>query len=336
MKRLYFLLAAMACPFAIGSCEEIIDLETHLEIDLSNVEGWGDGGNIGNGNGNGTGGTTIGIGFGSDGQPENNGDPIDYELIMPLDEMITVSSQGGDCWGDYFFQFGANYNKVQVYNLALHSLVQTIYIQDGQKGFVPNCHANTVCFGKEYYTPEDQFPLIYVSTGFASVGYSGVLVYRIVKNARGSFSISLVQTLKFPTMGSSWTEFITAGDYAYLFYPGERMVYIKMPALKEGDRIIDPTEAMESYQFPLLPDWMGSPRGQGCLFHQGRVIYVAGLSQGFSGLIVMNLEQCEHERIFNFKKNGLNSEPECVFVWQGDLCVALKDQIVKLISSDIP
>ena len=106
--------------------------------------------------------------------------PTFEELISLAVEHRNPHPQGGDCWGNYFFQFVINHSIVRVYDLATKKLVQNIPIGKSQKGFVPNCHSNKVCFGTEYYDAEDIFPLIYVSTGYASGGYSGALVYRIV------------------------------------------------------------------------------------------------------------------------------------------------------------
>ena len=234
--------------------------------------------------------------------------------------------------GDYFFQFSANNSIVRVYDLATKTLVQTIKITSSLKGFVSNCHCNTVCFGKEYYDVEDIFPLIYVSTGYASGGYTGALVYRIVQH-NGIFFITLVQTIKFPVGSSSWTEFVPGDEFAYLCYTTERIIYkIEMPKLKDGDIIIGPDSAIETYQFSPQPDWMASSRNQDRMFHQGKIYVASGVPQSgeASVLFILNLETKERERIIDLKKIGLTKEPESIFIWQGDVCIAFLDKIVKL------
>ena len=231
-----------------------------------------------------------------------------------------------------FFQFSANNLEVRIYDLATKTLVQTIKITSSLKGFVPNCHCNTVCFGKEYYDAEDIFPLLYVSTGYASGGYTGVLVYRIVQH-NGTFFITLVQTIKFPVGKSSWTEFVPGDEYAYLCYTSERVIYkIEMPKLKDGNIIIGPDSAIETYQFTSQPDWMATSRNQDRVFYQGKIYVTSGVPHNgeASVLFVLNLETLERERIIDLKKSGLTSESESIFIWRGDICIAFADKIVKL------
>ena len=297
MKRLILVILTSICPLILGSCQE--KLEWTFEIDA--------------------------------GKPVSTDDYVDfiqYEEIMSLNRRF---SQGGDCWGDYFFQFTKNNYEVRVYDLSLRTLVQTINITSSLRGFVSNCHCNTVCFGTEYYDAEDMFPLLYVSTGYASGGYTGALVYRITQH-NGLFFITLVQTIKFPVDKSSWTEFIPAGEYAYLCYTSERVIFkIPMPKLKDGDHIISRDDAIETYQFSPQPDWMATSRNQDRMFHLGKILFVSGVPPSEASVfVVLNLETLERERIIDFKKNGLTSEPESIFVWQGNICVAFVDKIVKL------
>jgi hypothetical protein len=257
---------------------------------------------------------------------------IKYSTIMTLSNNTSPFPQGGDCWGDYFFQFVENNSCVRVYNLSKKKLVQTVSIPADQRGFVPKCHCNTVCFGSDFYDKSDDFPLIYVSTGYASNGYTGALVYRI-KKTRDEFTLDLVQTFQFPVDNSSWTEFVPAGEYAYLCYRSERVIFkVRMPKFSEGDLIINRGMALETYQFTPQPDWMATSRNQDRLFYNGKVIYITGVPQAkeASAFVVLNLEKLERERIIDFIELGLRSESESVFVWRGDLCVAFVDQIVRL------
>lgn len=299
MKRLVLLFAAFVGSLILGACQEKIEWELDLDIVAGEIE------------------------------PTEDEDTIFYEEIMSVSG---GHPQGGDSWGDYFFQFSANNTEVRIYDLATKTLVQTIKITDSLKGFVSKCHCNTVCFGTEYYDAEDIFPLIYVSTGYSSGGHTGALVYRIVQH-NGLFFITLVQTIKFPVGNSSWTEFVPGDQYAYLCYTSERIIYkIPMPKLKDGDLIIGPDSAIETYQFTPQPDWMASSRNQDRMYHQGKIYVISGVPQTgeASVLFVLNLETQERERIIDFKKIGLTSEPESIFIWQGDICVAFVNKIVKL------
>ena len=302
MKRLALAFIAAISPLVLGSCQE--KLEWTIDI------------------------TAGDIGFTED---EEALDALSFEEIMPLSG-IRPSPQGGDCWGDYFFQFTANNTAVRVYDLATKTLVQTIKITSALTGFVTNCHCNSVNFGTEYYDVEDIFPLIYVSTGYAAGGYTGALVYRITQH-NGTFFITLVQTIKFPVDKTSWTEFIPGAEYAYLCYTTERVIYkVLMPKLKDGNTVISRDDAIESYQFTPQPDWISTSRNQDRMFYQGKILVISGVpKEEASVFMVLNLETCEREKIIDFTKIGLTTESESLFLWRGDLCVAFVDKIVRLI-----
>lgn len=298
MKRFALVLVALVGPLILGACQEKLAWEIKLDVVAGNTEA------------------------------TEYDDSIEFEEIMPLSARF---SQGGDCWGDYFFQFSKNNTEVRVYDLSLKTLVQTIRITSSLGGFVSNCHCNTVCFGTEYYDAEDIFPLIYVSTGYSSDGYTGALVYRIAQH-NGVFFITLVQTIKFPVDKSSWTEFIPAGEFAYLCYTSERVIFkVPMPTLKDGDLTISRADAIETFQFTPQPDWMSTSRNQDRMFYQGKILFVSGVPPGEASVfVVLNLETRERERIIDLKKSGLTSESESIFVWRGDICVAFVDKIVRL------
>ena len=313
MKRFYHILFALAVSFMLDSCQEKIELETHIEIQVGEEEKPQE----------------------KEKEKEKGDDgPVEYEEILALSHAYSSGAQGGDCWGDYFFQFVAGNSRVRIFDLSQKKFVQSIIVPDSERGFIPECHCNTVCFGTEFYDADDRFPLIYVSTGYASGdGYTGALVYRITES-NGKFSISLVQTLKFPFDTTSWTEFVPADDSAFLCYTSQRIIYkVKMPKLEEGDQIIDPKYSLGTYQFTPQPSWMSSSRNQDRLFYQGKIVYISGVPLGgqASVLVILNLENLEREKIYDFTKSGLTGESESIFVWKDNLCVAFSDRIVKLI-----
>lgn len=300
MKRLALVFIASIGPLVLGACQEKLEWEeVKFDVVAGNTEA------------------------------TEYDDSIEYEEILNFGEIR--ASQGGDSWGDYFFQFTANNTEVKVYDLSTRTLVQTIKITSSLKGFVSNCHCNSVNFGTEYYDAEDIFPLIYVSTGYASGGYTGALVYRITQH-NGIFFITLVQTIKFPVDKSSWTEFIPGEDFAYLCYTSERVIFkVPMPKLKDGDIIISRDDAVETYQFTPQPDWMFTSRNQDRLYHQGKIYVISGVPKGEASVfMILDLQTRNRERIVDFTKNGLTMESESIFFWQGELCVAFVDKIVKL------
>ena len=248
---------------------------------------------------------------------------ITVHQIMPLQSSLTPNAQGGACWGDWFFQFSNYNNYVRVYNLAEKTLKQNYSINAKDKGFVKNCHCNSVCFGSSYFSEMDEFPLLYVSTGYTKDGFSGVLVYRVIK-IDDLFSFTLVQTIRLPVLNSSsWTEFIPAGEYCYVGYTGD-FVY-------GGDVILDGNkDAIEVFQFPPQPEKIKYSSNQGKLYHNGKIIYPSGIPQigEDSVFFFLDLKSKTYEHIFSFPELGLYKEPESVFFWRNSLCVAFVDQIV--------
>ena len=302
MKRLALVFITSIGSLILGSCQEKLELK--VDIIAGNID------------------------FTKDDEAIET---YSYEEIMPLNS-IRPSPQGGDCWGDYFFQFTTNNLAVRVYDLSTKTLVQTIKLTSSLIGFVTNCHCNSVNFGTEYYAAEDIFPLIYVSTGYAAGGYAGALVYRITQH-NGIFFITLVQTIKFPVNNSSWTEFIPGDEFAYLCYTSKRVIYkVPMPKLKDGDVIISRDDAIETYQFTPQPNWMSTSRNQDRMLYQGKILCISGVPKGEASVfMVLNLETCEREKIIDFTKAGLITESESLFLWRGDICVAFVDKIVRLI-----
>ena len=309
MKRVFLtLVSSIICPFILFSCRGAVGLD--FEINAENQSEHKE--------------RIVSLG-----KNDDNGEILDFEEIMTLGSIRYA--QGGDCWGNYFFQFVQNNFIVRVYDLSTKALVQSIPIPSSKRGFVSNCHCNTVCFGTEYYDVEDTFPLIYVSTGYAADNYTGALVYRITRY-NDEFDISLVQTIRFPVDKSSWTEFIPGNGFAYLYYSSERAFFkYNIPKLEDGDIVLNRNSALECFQVIDFPKWAASSEQDHLMFND-RIVYITGLPQsgGAITLVVLNIDNQKIERIYDLKKSGLTTEPESIFVWQGDLCVAFVDKIVKL------
>lgn len=249
-------------------------------------------------------------------------------------KVATVTSQsfqGGACFGDYLFMFTENNTTCWIYNLSTNTLLQTYTIPSAERGFVSNCHCNTVNFGTEKYDANDPFPLIYVSTGYASGGYTGALVYRVVattENNATTYSLTLVQTLKMP--GEGWTEFVVGEDgCCYLCYTTPRTIYkMKMPKLSDGDITFDLEQAITTYQFTLQPSWYNGSRNQNRMYHNGKIYMVSGVpaSSETSLFIVLDLATETREVEIDLVNTlGLTSESETCFIWQGHICVAFRN-----------
>lgn len=267
--------------------------------------------------------------YGYDG-PRVSTDERHFVATGKVSTITSVSCQGGACYGDYLFMFTENNTTCWMYDLASETLVQTIEIPSEERGFVSQCHANTVNFGTEKYDADDPFPLIYVSTGYAAGGYSGALAYRIVPTTESdatTYSLMLVQTIKFP--GTGWTEFITGEDgFCFVWTDtGNTLYKMIMPKLSDGDVTFDFSNALVVYRFPPQPSWFGGSRNQNRLYHNGKIYVVSGVPGGSEKLlfIVLDLATERREVVIDLKNTlGLASEPETVFIWDGHFCIAFR------------
>ena len=103
MKRIALVVLAFVGPLILGACQERLVWEISVDIVSGNTD------------------------------PIDYFDSIEYEEIMTLDQTNPLP-QGGDCWGDYFFQFTAGNTVVRVYDLATKTLVQTVKLSGSQRG----------------------------------------------------------------------------------------------------------------------------------------------------------------------------------------------------------
>jgi len=238
--------------------------------------------------------------------------------------VATIASktcQGGACYGDYLFLFTEGNDTCWLFNLRTNTLVQTISIPAEQRGFVSNCHCNTVNFGTKKYDAGDSFPLLYVSTGYAADNYTGALVYRVTESG-GTYSLTLVQTLKMPTSPSSWTEFVIGeNNDCYICYTAVRKIYrMNLPSVSDGDLTFNLDDAIEVYQFTPQPF---TSSNQNRIYYRGKMYVVSG-SAGAGLLFVLNMATQERETVISLADMGINSEPETCFLWDGHLCVAFR------------
>lgn len=264
----------------------------------------------------------------------SNGHKIAFQWVLTFsDSEARAWAQGGACYGDYYFQFRNNNSQMFVYDLAGATLLEKVSIPSGSRGFVSNCHCNTVNFGQEFFDTSDEFPLLYVSTGYASGEYTGAIVYRVqrTEDSEGvsSFSLTLVQTIKIP--GTEWTEFLTAGAFCLVRASGSKSGFhrFKMPKLSDGDVTLEYENALN--YFPVDPPQYTTGSGQGELYYNGKVFFVSGIpnTQSVNWFFVIDLATGIYETAFDMFPYNSN-EPESVFIWQENLCIAFRNQILKV------
>ena len=106
-----------------------------------------------------------------------------------------------------------------------------------------------------------------------------------------------------------------------------------LPSVHDGDVILDGSkDAIEVFQFPPQPEKIKSSRNQGRMYYNEKLVIPSGVPQvgEASVLLILDLKKRVYEHIFYFPEMGLVKEPESVFIWDNQLCVAFLDQIVSI------
>ncbi len=118
-------------------------------------------------------------------------------------------NQSAAIFGDYVCLVTDRLSTIHLYNIKTKSyLCKKTF--EAKKDLTPGgytlYHCNQMTFGVDYYTPDDPFPLIYISQRCRSDYRCFVEVYRIIphkkdtENDYSSMDAQLVQTIYFPAM----------------------------------------------------------------------------------------------------------------------------------------
>jgi len=199
-------------------------------------------------------------------------DNEDNDTILAIEKYMTQdwgssNLQGGDCYGDYFFQF-ENYNKrVFVSNLKTKEFLGAVELVAISKN-----HCNNVSFSRVFYNVEDEFPLLYVS-GSQTGTYNNVQVYRI-QRADQSFSFTKVQEITLPKCSSEnnlyWTGAVMDNKngfmYVYANSNGAQIAKFNMPDFSQEKVVLTDTDILEQFSLPSFTHQQGAAIRNGLLF----------------------------------------------------------------------
>lgn len=247
------------------------------------------------------------------------------EKYMDLSYPSGYSAQGSACYGNYFFQGYAGNKIITVYDLKNKTCIGSY---DTKGPYNSRIHANTLNFGNQRYDPDDDFPVLYVSSGYTINGYSQIYAYRIQKQV-SDFSFSLVQTITLKGCGS-WTEGILDNENDYLWIKYEKngsagpFGYAKfnVPDISSGDVTIDFNSYIDDFSLSAEPY---PSSNQGHIFHDNKILLVSGVPATNEKLAYISIITESHERecIIDLAENGLVNknapkdnayEPEgCIF-----------------------
>lgn len=265
---------------------------------------------------------------------------VSFERYMGLTPPYGTG-QGAACYGKYLFQGYSNNAVLGIYDLDKKYAVCKLDIPGPEPS--SSTHANTVNFGNYRISPDDYFPLLYISSGYTkSINGSScsfIYVYRISKYNNSDdtegFHVEFVQTITLKGFGS-WTEGIidndhnflwvkyepngTNGEYCYASFP--------IPRYEDGNITINREDAITSFSLGKQPF---TSSNQGHLYHDDKILLVSGTSYTTQKLafIVVNTLTHTRELVIDLAKIGLTSEPENVFYYNDQLMIGYRSDVYK-------
>jgi hypothetical protein len=271
-----------------------------------------------------------------------------YEVYMNIS---TGGCQGSTVYGNYFvIGFAQSKKYIKIYDLQTKELAQQVDIPEFSN---PRYHANTISFSGIKYDNADEFPLLYICSGYtdtSSVSTSEVYVVRII-GTEGSWTTELVQTitLDFGKV-NNWTEWVCDPvlNRAWIIGSGiDKYICVAIPDISESEvTITADTPIIDHFNTKTFTLGLTTTSsGQGRFFYHNRIYRVSGVptyaGQGDEALYVCvdnTLTHCT-EAVVPLKNFGLSNgtslayEPEGCFIWNDEFYVAYLGFIAKLIQN---
>jgi hypothetical protein len=276
---------------------------------------------------------TIGVGynFKYEGLPIKVSPKLKFDDtgLMVLSEGYSI--QGGAFCNDFFFQFYTG-GSFAVFDTITNARIGGVFKLDESAGISPHC--NSVCFGNEYHTEGDEFPLLYVNSyQDVSLPKGTCYVYRLTR-IESAFDSVLVQTISInfttdeiwvssPSDTRQYGNFVvdTENSHLYAYVPRDsvsktRFFRFALPKLSEGSSISLGISDILSYY-----DTEHIKIPQDTSFAFGKIYVCSGAEPNFPALInVFNAFSGQLESRISWKRLGfLNYEPESICVHDGNL-----------------
>ncbi len=263
----------------------------------------------------------------------------------------TIKAQDGAIFGDTLFRFN---HRGEGKAYAIPDLLSGNYLEepapckdfflDGKEYLCPHC--NAVFFGKEFFAPEDSFPILYanVYNNYAKEENrleGTLLAYRLTET-NGEIQTKLVQIIRIgfvntPLWRSSTEDKRPYGNFVYLPEKDRLVAFVMRDAAKDSRFF---SFAMPSV-FSGKPNVMGIPEVvlhekdllssfdgpqlfyiQGATAHKGNIYSTEGFGERegeISAIRIFDAESGKEKAYHNLVKLGLPIEPEWIDFW-GDTC----------------
>lgn len=257
---------------------------------------------------------------------------LSYERYMRL-TCTVASAQGAACHGKYLVQCFAGNPAIELFDLEKKEYICKIKCPFPGK----RTHANTANFGNQKISPDDYFPLLYISSGYSSnvngSQCSFIHAYRIIKyeNADGTegWNAEYVYTMTLKGFGP-WTEGIIDNEHNLLWVKDNGCYYssFEMPKYEDGNITINKEDAITSFTIGTQPF---TSSNQGHLFLNNNILLVSGISPNTEKLafIVINTITKTRELVIDLADIGLTNEPQNLFIYNGDMMIGYRASVYK-------
>lgn len=249
------------------------------------------------------------------------GDKISIARKYDYEKLFSSVGQDGAQYNGVLFRFSAN-NTFSVIQLPDGNVLGS-----GSMNGTDVPHCNSVFFSNEFYSENDDYPIIYVNGYNGTDGngnrlaYGQLYAYRIIVN-NGNYSAELLQKIDCSALD--------LGGYGnFAFNPEDNEVVLidyhntgqnfyycfARPDLNESVKQISAADITESFN-----DTNGTPSMQGCTLDNGNIyITYGGINNG--QLAVISLEKQKRVSYLSLVEGGLTFEPEYADIYEGYLLI---------------
>ena len=214
--------------------------------------------------------------------------------------------QGIAIFDKYLFHCHHSNDILEIFDLESEKGIATF-------SFEPDnlLHCNNVCFGSEYFSANDKFPLLYIQ-------YRGAVcklnAYRIICDGDNIIKVEKVQSIHFESCKSCINTIDVKNKllYAIYSYEGKQLISsFKMPSVMEGDVSVHPRSALKTYYCPY------KKVGQDTSFKDNYLYILCGYNnEGELWRIDMANKVA---RTIDLTKYGIKAEPEGIDIYNGNI-----------------
>ena len=253
------------------------------------------------------------------------------EISLSSFSRFDIVHQSAASYGDYAFFVNKGRSSIVFYNLRLKRIIYTLELEREDESLF---HCNQCCFGKKKYSPDDLFPLLYISQRSRSDNRCFIEVFRIIPIRDRYLRSDLVQTVYLPTMtfdnslGNANCVIDPENEVMYIYsrnndpsaenYRRCKITCFDIPNENGSSVFLEDDDIL--YSFDLGCD--AYTMQGGCI--DNRYIYICQgyYNVGFIFLNVIDLDKRALVRRIDLISLGIRWEPEGCFCYKGRIMIS--------------